>query len=391
MDPKSHSFSSAIEQIRALDSKWLDTDNVGRWIICNEKEGPRIKRTIRTAQKVSFQRLPILMYKSLNFKQLENLVSTLNYDKDTDLRNAFISHSTYLPDEYLKGFYNQLENEIPTPAVVKHNYSHLRKYFLNFFLEKSPDPKKWKDDFELDWSNYLLSTKLSPRSLRNIIHISNRFMKYLNRKDASAFKVIKFEPITRAMFRKYSSDWVENEKKKFRQFVPESLYKKMLSRMPNELRPVFILCYQFGLRRSESLGLYGSKSAVRKDYLRVERQLRRYTNTEGPIYDRTKNRTGRKVPYWYSSPQEAYGLINSIVPLDPHKYSKLFTAFNEAEGFTITLHDLRHTFITNAVNNKEYGINDVRLAVGHSDLSITSKYLKDSRDFDESVWVPSVK
>lgn len=378
------------EQVKELDNKWSTLDKVSRWLLCKEGSEYHIKRTIKKPDAVTFQRLPRDIYRHLDLDGRKELIAIFNYDKDADIRNKFLSESEYLPDEYLKSFYDQLENEIPTPAVVRHNYSHLRRYFLNFFLEKAPDPAKWKEDHELEWSNYLLSTKLSPRTLRNVIHISNRFMKYLNRRDSKAYKPTRFEPITRAMFRKYSSDWVENEKKKFRQFVPESLYKKMLSKMPNEIKPMFMLCYKFGLRRSEALGMYNNLSAVRKDYLKVDRQLRRYNLKEGAVYDRTKNRTGRKVPYWNSSPEEAYKIIKLMQPLDPSRCSKLFAAVNEAEGFTITLHDLRHTFITNAVNNKEYGINDVRLAVGHSDLSITSKYLQDSRGFDESIWVPSL-
>ena len=52
------------------------------------------------------------------------------------------------------------------------------------------------------------------------------------------------------------------------------------------------------------------------------------------------------------------------------------------------LHDARHSFCSNAV--KKYDINTVARCAGHSDISVTNLYLKDTRELDDEEFRPDV-
>lgn len=110
-------------------------------------------------------------------------------------------------ERLLKDFYNLLKNEIPTQAIAKQNYSLFNRYFKSFFLQRSPDPRIWKRDFEPDWNNYLIGLGLSPRTLRNIIANANRFMTFLASKRINEIPLIKFKPISNPKFKTLTSAW----------------------------------------------------------------------------------------------------------------------------------------------------------------------------------------
>ena len=49
------------------------------------------------------------------------------------MRERFKVESAFIPDKYLKEFYQLLESEVPTPEVVQANWSNLKRHFLNYF------------------------------------------------------------------------------------------------------------------------------------------------------------------------------------------------------------------------------------------------------------------
>lgn len=162
-------------------------------------------------------------------------------------------------------------------------------------------------------------------------------------------------------------------------------------KIPANLKSVFLLCYYFGLRRSEAMGLIGRVECVKKGFLQIDKQLLRYTREGKLLTGPTKGRMARKVPYWYSTPEQAYELVQNIVPMCPCDYTRKFRAFLKKNKLDYFVHDCRHSFITNAVNDsRQLRLNDIRLASGHADLRVTNGYLRDSTDYDNQIWKPEV-
>lgn len=387
---------SLLEQtLRRLNLKWVQADRKYRWMLTEEKGVLYIKRNVKimSSGKKTFQRLPRKLYNKLSKQDLQDLVTRLNYNEDREkrMRERFKINSAFIPNSFLKEFYELLESEIPTLEVVQGNWAHLERHFLRYFIQFGANPMEWHRDHQAQWCNYLFETGLGPRSLRSIVQISNRFVKFLHWKRPNEIPLMIFKPISKARFRKFSVEWDESDRGRKRSYISELNYAQMVKKIPNEIKSVFILCYKFGLRRGESMGLYERPECVKKGYLHINKQLKQYTRDHELKLDTTKGRAARKVPYWYSSPEEVYNLIQKMVVLCPDEYSRKFSEFCKSIELDFTVHDCRHTFITNAVNEKDVRLNEVRLAVGHTDLRVTSGYLRDNTEYDDEVWIPEQK
>jgi hypothetical protein len=70
--------------------------------------------------------------------------------------------------------------------------------------------------------------------------------------------------------------------------------------------------------------------------------------------------------------------------------SREFTALvEELKIPAYVIHDLRRTWVTNALKAKR-DPEEVRLAAGHSTIHTTYRfYVEDTREFDEEVWTPA--
>ncbi|MEK6774785.1 MAG: hypothetical protein AABY64_12655 [Bdellovibrionota bacterium] len=379
--------------IRALNLKWLQADRKYRWMLADEDGVFYIKRNIKIAEtkKKTFQRLPRKIYGHLPKEELEKLITRLNFSQDREkrMRDRFKIESAFISQALLEEFYQQLDAEIPTKSIVKQRYSHLRREFLDFFLKKDPNPVNWHRHHQAEWCNHLLAKKRSTSTLRQIVGIANRFMKFLHKKRPDEIPMMVFTPISRARFRKIKDEWSIEELGRPPSFINEFDFKTIEKRIPPQLKSVFLLCYYFGLRRSEAMGLYGRLDCIKKGYLQIDKQLLRYTREGKLILGSTKGRMARKVPYWYSSPESAYELVQNIVAMCPSDYTRKFRAFLKKNKLDYFVHDCRHSFITNAVNDsRKLQLNDIRLAAGHADLRVTNGYLRDSTNYDEQIWKP---
>ena len=380
-------------ELKRLDRKWYQSDRKYRWMLTEENGTPYIKRNIKTAAgKKTFQRLPRKIYRHLSKTEMEDLIIRLNYyeAREKRARERYKVKCAFIQEQHLKEFHEQLESEIPTPEVVQANFSNLRKHFLNFFDPLAPDPKDWHRHHQIKWADYLFKTGLSPKGLRSIIQISNRFMKYMHKKRPDEIPLLEFKPITKARFRVFQAKWVESEKSKKRHYISEVDYHKIHKTIPNEIKSIFVLCYKFGLRRGEAMALHDRLDCVKKECLYINQQLKRYTREQKKITGPTKGRLARKVPYWNSSPQEAYELIKAMEVMCPDEASRKFSDHCKSLKMNYTLHDCRHTFITDAVNKKGSELNTIKLAVGHRDLRVTSSYLRDNTSYDDDVWTPEI-
>jgi integrase len=123
---------------------------------------------------------------------------------------------------------------------------------------------------------------------------------------------------------------------------------------------------------------------VFEDSLGVNRQLiKACPRQTGPL----KSRETRVVPHWFCTAAEAYSLISQVVVMHPDTFGHCFKAEMNRIGFNFQLHDLRRTFITNALRVHHYL--DVKLAAGHSDIETTNNYIQDDRQLQRKQFRPS--
>lgn len=379
--------------VRALNLKWLQADRKYRWMLADESGLFYIKRNIKVAatRKKTFQRLPRKIYGHLPKAELEKLITRLNFNQDREqrMRDRFKVESAFISQSLLQEFYDLLDSEIPTKSIAKQRYSHLRTHFLNFFLKLDPNPVNWHRHHQAVWCNYLLKEQRSPSTLKQLVGVANRFMKFLHKKRPDEIPMMIFTPISRARFKKLKDEWSIDELGRPPSYINEFDFKLIEKRIPDDLKSVFLLCYYFGLRRSEAMGLYQRTDCVKKGFIQIDKQLLRYTRTGKLVLGPTKGRMARKVPYWYSSPEQVYELIQKIVPMSPSDYTRKFRASLKQNKLDYFVHDCRHSFITNIVNDsRKLQLNDIRLAAGHADLRVTNGYLRDSTDYDEQTWKP---
>lgn len=342
--------------------KWALFKENGKWVI-RRWEG-KLNR-----------RLPVRQYRHIrdDDAELKAFVHRLNAPilarEAVTFKHAFIS--PVLLDEYKE----QLRAQIPTEKNALCQYNYLVEYFLNYFIGKLDlaDPRWWYAVHKSKWATWLLEQELSASTLRKIVQEANRFMEFLADKRPDEVVAIRFKPISRARFRTIAAK--RTLAKGHDRYVRDKDWAKIEKRLPDNIRGAVSLCYYFGLRRSEALGL--NLLDVRKDHLKVERQKLRIG--EATIL---KGRKNRKTPYWYGKPKLAYELISALVPMNPDTLAEEFKLLKT--GFQ--LHDLRATFITRALRDK--GAREVQLAVGHENLATTMRYAQDHRDFGDDIWTP---
>ena len=79
-------------------------------------------------------------------------------------------------------------------------------------------------------------------------------------------------------------------------------------------------------------------------------------------------------------------LINQIELINPDTFSDIFKTEMRRLKLPFQLHDFRRTFITRSL--RKYNYMDVRLAVGHTDLETTNKYIQDDRGLNRKLFKP---
>lgn len=345
-----------------MNSKWSLFQEGSRWVIRRWENG-------------KYKRLPVKQYKYIrdNEDELKAFVHRLNAPllckEAVTFKHAFIS--PLLLEEYKE----QLLSQVPSEKNALCQFNYLVRYFLNYFIGQLnlADPRQWYAVHKSKWATYLLEQEHSASTLRKIIQEANRFMEFLADKRPDEVTAIRFKPISRARFRTLAA--VRKLKKERDKYLREEDWIALEKKLPANIKSAVSLCYYFGLRRSEALGM--QLDDVRKDHLKVERQN---LSINSPTV--LKGKKNRKAPYWYGDRALAYLLIKGIVPMSPdslgEEWAKLKTGYN--------LHDLRATFITRGL--RDHTAREVQLAVGHENLATTMRYAQDHRDFGDDIWRP---
>lgn len=277
--------------------------------------------------------------------------------------------------DFEASLHTRADNKFHISRLMSTLTNHTIHYFINTL--KVPDPNQWQK-YEDKFGTYLISKKYSVSHTKRIIQITNRFLKFLHRTRPEEHKLICLEPLAKTKFR--GMEAVKNLRGKF---ISVADMKTIREKITNKrLLPAIELAYSFGLRRSEVLAL--SHEHLYESSMEVNRQLLKI----GPpaIFGTLKSKYNRETPYWFIKPDQAYREIARLPMVHPDTLSVQFAKEMKLLKMPYQFHDLRRTFITNALRAHHY--RDVQLAVGHSDLKTTMLYAQDDRKLSRKKFVP---
>jgi integrase len=361
----------------------LKEDSLGKWRVF--KEGGRA--TVRRWHAGKFERLALVQYRHVRDSEgeLKDFVHRLNaalrVPELVAFKHAFISPA--LLEEYLE----HLLAQIPTESVARTQFQYLRDYALNFFIGRLnlANPLDWHRVHKTKWALYLTNDPDVPeaaRTKRQIVFALNHFIEWLHERRPTEMPALKFVPLTRAMLRAIESRRIREGRARRPRPIPPETWKAILKRIDKRVHPVLQLCYYFGLRRSEAMGL--RLEDVGEEWLFIDRQKGRRAGRDADL----KGRESRRVPYWYATPEQAYRWIQALPKLHQDTVSDIWQdslkGMPELKGYTI--HCIRHTWITRAMAEKP--AREVQLAAGHKDISVTMKYAHDHRPVNNKRWSP---
>lgn len=360
-------------------SKWYP------WYISSQNKGGKVIRRYRKVDgKIKWETYPKSKYKHMNVEEVEALLRRLNatYEAEKlraqrrfDLDNSYINSST------IEDFESFLSTRASSPEHIKTLIATIHDYTIAFFIHKQklPNPDQWKSA-ESAFGKFLLSKDLSAGYIKRIIQTANRLIEFLHNKYPEEIRLVKLDPVGGNVLKHKQSAKEERYK-----YISESDLNKILKACDKSIVPLVKLSYFFGLRRAETLGL--KLENVYEDVLHVDRQLVKLGDI--PNYSTLKNKEKRDIPFWFTTPEDTYELISSIELMHPDTISDRFEKAVSELGLSFQFHDLRRTFITNAL--RKYHFLDVRLAAGHSDLETTQKYIQDDRQIQRRKFKPKIK
>lgn len=425
--------------------QYPDGTNFENWIVVQEPGiGPRIKRQYTPpGEKKRVERYPLDKFRHLLDDRIELDAFVIRLNGDDPLKRrarevAEIKHA-YISEEFLQTYYDTvLSVKVESDTNARTSYKYLLEYGLHYFMVKlkSHSPKDWKKQESL-WGKALLNredSNLSPehrlfkegerkasRTLGYIVFEMNRFLKYLHKMRPEEMPLVKLEPLdkqTKKTHDAYRELAGEIDKSKYVTDEHWALIREVLVDRNIPYAPLIYLCRAYGLRRNEGLGV--TVDCIKNEHLDITKQLKTYKRAVVPKvvrrkgekkeprssaadtveYKPLKGRTVRKVPHWYSDPDDTYEWVEAITLLRKHpdtitvEFGDLTT---EICGERYNIDDLRPTFLTDAMGDAvakdpKAGPETVRLAAGHAKLETTyNHYIKDTRKLSEQVYVPKKK
>lgn len=369
------------------------------WSITHEKRRGKkinvIRRWVLFADgSKKLERYPTDKYRSIesNPEELKNLVVRLNNDIPIEQRTkkAIEIRHAYISPELLSDYLEFLIIQIPSKSRAKYEFSLLMRYCLNYFINTMNlnNPIQWHEIHKTKWANFLLTKGPNASDTKkNIVFAINRFIGWLHEKRPQEVPPLKFSPISKAKHKEIEAIREMNGEMKIRKFIPDKDWKtieKHLKTKP-EIMSTIILCYSYGLRRAEALGL--KITDVRKGVLSIERQLESIPFK--PVYSPPKGKKSRKVPHWVTKAANTYELISNIILMHPDTLTDKWNSLMHTIDMEYDIHDLRHTWITNMA--RIHNIRDVQMAAGHKNSQTTMGYLHDDRELNEELFIPETK
>lgn len=227
------------------------------------------------------------------------------------------------------------------------------------------------------WKNYVLDLPLSKTTKNRLITIVKSLSKYgYTNYDLNDFaKSLKRFPKT--------SDDVHEMR-----IISPREFKSLIDNVDNPIyHAFFVFLYHTGCRRGEAIAL--NKTDISNGRASLNKSIRRTFSAENRLKNAQSKRTillddfvlAEIEPLMHLPGQYVFG---GIEPLSPTSIDRHFKAACKAAGITgVRIHDLRHSFISNAILN---GMNIVTVSkyVGHKNVTTTlnqySHVLKDSEE-----------
>lgn len=346
-------------------SKWSLFRESGVWVIRRWEGG-------------KYKRLSVRQYRHIRDNEAELKAFVIRLNAPFNTREAVRFKHAFISPELLEEYREYLLSQLPTERNARCQFYYLVEYFLNYFIGELnlADPRQWAAIHKTKWATFLLSDKAppSPSVKKKIIQEANRFMEWLAERRPDEVVAIKFRPFSKAKVRKLDS--TRRLETKRERFISDEEWAEIKKKLPADIRAAVCLCYLFGLRRSEVLAL--KPEDVYDDYIWIDKQM-----LKPGEYSVPKGREPRGVPYWFSSPEEAYELVSALKIMSPDTLAK---KLREKVTRKFKLHDLRHTFITKALRLKLPG--EVQEVVGHQDLSTTSRYAHKATKYSSKRFSP---
>ena len=263
----------------------------------------------------------------------------------------------------------------------------IRGYLSHCALEKA-NTRSWLSFQERTLWEFLLATEEAAKAVEDLhpFHLTDYLRMRQEKGDAAATR-LRRAVIIRAMAR-----WCEDQGRVqacplaraktpraqwFQRELPpfETVQALVRACVDQDLRDAMELLLFTGLRRGELLALRWQDMDLEKGIAHV-----RATTAYAP-----KSRRPRAVPLC----QEAVAIlrprqVHAVGPfldrtgatLSPFRLTKTFKALAEKMGMSyLRLHDLRHAFATRALLDLHADVLTVQSVMGHSDVSVTRRYL----------------
>jgi hypothetical protein len=261
----------------------------GPWTIYKEpqrgKDVYSIKRVFYsgTNRKPRYQRYPAKSYRTFrgNLDLLETFIERLNEGPLKLNRGLHQPSSSIITSQVMRDYAEHLRVQTVDEREARCDFSYVKRYLVDFFLNqlKLPDPVQWHRVHQTKWTEYLLGPDV-PKSMltkRDIIHASNRFLRWLHSQYQAEVPFLKFEPFSRARIRQYQATRDLDAELRKRTAISDVDWEKIQSALPSGIKPFVLLAYHYGLRRAETLG-FDSTNNVRNDILIVRKQMVSFPN-----------------------------------------------------------------------------------------------------------------
>lgn len=410
------------------------------WYVAKELESFCIRREVHLVNNVTtYERLPVKLYRNLLLtysgdeleKELKTICSQQNinqFGKGYQQRIAsqeYLEQSPWVTLKIRKEFEERVTDTRTNSKDSRYVYQLFETKVLKFFIniKKIKNPNDWVSA-QHSWGLALLNsnkTKVdkiweddkyvpSKKTILQITQIANQFIDYLkNTRPLEYPGITHLKPLTRSQLndhegnRKMNNENNSDDKPGYS--IPDNDWNCLSELLQDknfineklhgcDIYPFIKLCYDFGLRRSESLGL--TVADVKEGCLSVARQVKGVTDGK-PVLKITKGKEKRLVPYWYTGAQETYDTVSKI----NKNNCKIIHPDTLTEKFKIAVeqlykqgklahnyetHDCRRTFITKSL--RTYAVIDIARAVGHKSISTTLSYAREDRGLSEKVFKP---
>jgi hypothetical protein len=183
----------------------------GPWTIYREPQRRldvhSIKRVFYLAdsRKPRYQRYPAQKYRNFraDLEQLTQFVEALN-ENPLRLKRSNADHvsGSLITPRVMQDYAEHLRVQSVSEREARCDFGYVKRHLVEFFLHhlKLTDPIQWQRVHQTKWAEYLLGPLAPPSMLtkKDVIHASNRFLRWLHDQYPAEVPFVKLEPFSKA-------------------------------------------------------------------------------------------------------------------------------------------------------------------------------------------------